>query len=152
MMKKTSKTKHVRSIADDCESCQNETSALTASVNRGNFALSYSGDLHKPMAHPIVVHAKLLHLFCLIIRLGISLNMWISNDKCHGFCTKDDRGPLILHLTMVFINSFTANNHLLILLIYGYLLHHSLSNMKCGTINHSTCSRVQCSFGNTKGE
>ena len=58
---------HVASITDDCESCQNEISALTKSVNGCDFALGQGGDLHSPMANvnsrqfTLVVHAKVLH-------------------------------------------------------------------------------------------
>ena len=41
----------VGSITGDCESCQNEISALTTRVNRVNFALGQGDDLHLPMAH-----------------------------------------------------------------------------------------------------
>ena len=38
---------HKGSITVDCESCQNETSALTSHVNWTDFALGQGGDLHK---------------------------------------------------------------------------------------------------------
>ena len=45
------KSKHVRSTTDDCESCQNEISALAMSVNGTIFALDQGGDLHSCTDH-----------------------------------------------------------------------------------------------------
>ena len=39
-------SKHVGSITDDCESCHNESSALTINVNGCDLALGECGDLH----------------------------------------------------------------------------------------------------------
>ena len=55
----------MRSITDDCESCQNEISALTMSTNGVDFALGQGGDLQLPTPcanhHPTVQNQPHLH-------------------------------------------------------------------------------------------
>ena len=81
------KSKHVESVTGDFESCHNEISALTMSVNGGDFALGLCGDLHTPMAHANHHHDSVqnhTHLHKLFVQQSFN-NAYCATD-CEIIC------------------------------------------------------------------
>ena len=68
------KSKHMGSITGDCESCQNEISALANRVNRVDVALGQGGNLISAYCYcksppvTLIVHGKII---CVLIVLAV---------------------------------------------------------------------------------